>query len=415
MLTETSDRRPPATAVPTSSLHAAFRRAEQWEHRHGRKAIKLQVGEPAYQMPVAVREAMVAAVRAGDCAYTSAEGAEPLRIALAARLNGQGLDTEPDRVFVTPGSCQGLWAVLTSIVTPGAAVLIPELHWPIYRQQAILSGFTPIGYPLRADYTPDPDGIAAAAASIDAPDGNGVNAVRPGRVAAIILNSPANPTGAVTQPDDLDRILELADRHDWSVISDEAYQEFVYRGRHRSTAALEADRRPAARRVFSTFSFSKSHAMTGCRVGYVVAPDNARADVLRRVQESCIIAPPTPAQRGALAGLAADREVGANAAHVCDNLATVAGPLRAAGMLNNVPAGGWYALLDVTESGLDAAEFAERLLEDAGVSVAPAAAFALPGDNRSSNLIRISLAGARDELTAGVAAIIDQQRAGGVR
>ncbi|SDS88747.1 pyridoxal phosphate-dependent aminotransferase [Microlunatus soli] len=414
MLTETSERRPPAAAVPASSLHAAFRSAEQWESRHGRRAIKLQVGEPAYPMPTAVREAMAAAVRAGDCAYTSAEGSVTLRDALAARLNGHGLDTDPERVFVTPGSCQGLWAVLTSIVTPGAAVLIPELHWPIYRQQAILTGFTPIGYPLRADYTPDPDGIAAAAASIAAP-GGGTDGDRPTRVAAIIVNSPANPTGAITPVDDLARILELADRHDWAVISDEAYQDFVYRGRHSSTAALEADRQPAARRVFSTFSFSKSHAMTGCRVGYVTAPDSTRADVLRRVQESCIIAPPTPAQRGAMAGLATDREVEANATHVHDNLAAVAGRLSAAGMVNNVPAGGWYALLDVTESGLDAGRFAERLLEDAGVAVAPAAAFALPGDDRSSKLIRISLAGDRAELTAGVDAIIAQHRAGGVR
>jgi aspartate aminotransferase len=381
----------PVEQVPESSLHAVFRAAQRWAIRNGREPIALHVGEPAYTMPTAAVEAMCRAVRDGACAYTSAEGMPELREALVAKLSGQQIDATVDRVFVTPGSCQGLMAVGAAVHTPGAAMMIPQVHWPIYRQQAVLNGYEVIGYPLDRNYRLDVERIARAATP---------------ETRVLVVNTPANPTGAIADPSTLRDLLALAEERDWIVISDEAYEDFAYDAKHVSLASFESDVEPSRRRVFSTFTFSKSYAMTGCRVGYVVAPNDAFAGLLRKVQEGSIIAPPTPAQVGALAALGAVDAVRANVAAVRASRDAVMGDLVAAGLIETPPAGGWYALLDISSSGLTAEAFAARLLEERGVAVAPAAAFALPGDSNTRHVVRISLAGDRARLVEGVAAIV---------
>src|SRR6266545_2535318 len=243
------------------------------------------------------------------------------------------------------------------------------MHWPIYRQQAVLNGYDIVGYPLGAHYTLDVAAIERAA-------------------------TPATPTGAVADSATLRELLDLANERDWIVISDEAYEDFIYDGTHVSLASFEAEVEPRYRRVFSAFTFSKCHAMTGCRVGYVVAPNDELAALLRKVQEGSIIAPPTPSQVGALA------------AAVRTSRDAVAGDLMAAGLIDTAPAGGWYALLDVSSSGYAAERFAARLLADHGVAVTPAAAFAMPGDASTRSVVRISLAGDRTRLLEGVATLV---------
>ena len=381
----------PVEQVPESSLHAVFRASERWSRANGRPAIGLHVGEPDYRIPPAAVEAMCRAVRTGDCAYTSAEGMPALREALVAKVAGQGIESTVDRVFVTPGSCQGLMAVGAAVHTPGAALLIPAVHWPIYRQQGVLNGYDTVGYRLGTDYRLDVAAIVRAATP----------ATR-----AIVVNTPANPTGAVADAATLRELLDLATERDWIVISDEAYEDFVYDGEHVSLAALEADVEPAERRVFTAFTFSKCHAMTGCRVGYIVAPNDDLAALFRKVQEGSIIAPPTPSQIGALAALDATDAVRANVAFVRAARDAVMGDLMAAGLITTPPAGGWYALLDISSSGHSAQRFAARLLAEHGVSVAPAGAFALPGDPATGSVIRISLAGDQARLLEGTAAIV---------
>jgi aspartate aminotransferase len=381
----------PVAQVPESSLHAVFRASQRWSYYHGREANALHVGEPAFGIPPEAVEAMCRAVRGGGCGYTSAEGMPELREALVGKLTRQRVDTTADRVFVSPGSCQGLTAVGAAVHTPGAALLIPQVHWPIYRQQGILNRYQVIGYPLGPDYTLDVAAIARAATP----------ATR-----AIVVNTPANPTGAVADPATLRDLLRLATERDWIVLSDEAYQDFIYDGAHVSLASLEADLEPRDRRVFSAFTFSKSHAMTGCRVGYIVAPNDELAGLLRRVQEASIIAPPTPSQIGAIAALGATGAVSANVAAVRASRDAVMAELVAAGLIRTPPAGGWYALLDISASGCTAERFAARLLTEHGVAVAPAGAFSMPGDPRTRHVVRISLAGDRTRLLEGAATLV---------
>jgi aspartate aminotransferase len=392
-MTELVEQNPryPVQQVPESSLHAVFRASRRWTDTHGREANALHVGEPAFGMPSAAVEAMVRALRDGRCAYTSAEGMPELREALVAKLARQGIPATANRVFVTPGSCQGLTAVGMAVHTPGAACLIPEVHWPIYRQQAVLNGYEVIGYPLGPGYALDVAAVARAATP----------ATR-----VIVVNSPANPTGAVATPAALRGLLALAAERDWIVISDEAYQDFVYEGTHLSLGALEAEVDPRRRRVFSAFTFSKSQAMTGCRVGYVVAPNDEFASLLRKVQEGSIIAPPTPAQIGALAALDDTTAVRANVAAVRASRDAAMGEFMAAGLIGAPPAGGWYALLDITSSGHTAAEFADRLLAERGVAVAPASAFAVPGDTTTRGVVRISFAGDQTRLLEGTESLV---------
>ncbi|UYM03646.1 pyridoxal phosphate-dependent aminotransferase [Solicola gregarius] len=381
----------PMEVVPESVLHKVFRASQRWTLTHGREVNALHVGEPAYGMPPSVVDAMTDAIVSGDTAYTSAEGSPELRDALTAKLVRQGLDVSPDQVFVAPGSCQGLSAVGKAVHTPGAAWLIPQVHWPIYRQQGAVNSYETLAYPLGEHYGLDVDAIAKSATP---------------QTRVIVVNSPANPTGAVADDRDRRDLLTLATERNWIVISDEAYEDFVYDGKHTPLATLEADTDPDERRVFSAFTFSKSHAMTGCRVGYVVAPNDRFAALLRKVQEATIIAPPTPAQRGALAALNEHEAVRENVAQVQASRDAIMPELVAAGLIDVPPAGGWYALLNIDRSGLRAQQFSDRLLAERGVGVAPAAAFAVDGDPIARDLIRISMAGDRELLVEGVQAII---------
>lgn len=391
---------PPAASIPPSCLHAAFRATEQRERVTGRPVNRLHVGEPDFGPPAEALDALLRAVRDGRTAYTCAEGLPELREALAAKLIAEnGHDTTPEHVLVTPGSCQGLAAVFQSLATHGDRILLPELHWPIHLQQVLLAGLQPILYPLRADHTPDVEAIAALA--------------EPGTT-AVLVNSPSNPTGAIADLDTMRAILDLADRHHWAVVSDEAYEHFAFDGVHTSFASLERDLPRERRRVFSTFSFSKSFAMTGLRLGYVVAPTDTTARTLRTVQEATIIAPATPVQHAGLAALTVRGAARRNRESVLRTRDTALGALLGAGLLPRLPAGGWYAVLDVSSSGLGAEAFAAGLIETEHVAVAPASGFALrpvldpqgrvvtaePAPS-SANLIRIAICGARDDVAEG--------------
>ncbi|GGW20697.1 aminotransferase [Streptomyces capoamus] len=400
---------PRAATIPPSCLHAVFRAAEERERTTGRPVVKLHVGEPYFPPPREVALAVEQAVRDGRTAYTSAEGMTALREALAVKLETEnGHRTSAERVFVTPGSCQGLAALFQSLARPGDELLMPELHWPIHLQQVLLAGFRPVFYPLGPGYRPDPDALRAA--------------VTP-RTRAVLVNSPANPTGAVLDAGTLRAVLDVARTHDLSVISDEAYEHFVYDGEHVSFASLESGVPEEERRVFSTFTFSKSLAMTGYRLGYVVTPNETSARALRVVQEASIIGPSTPVQYAGLTALKAQDAARANARMVRANRDRALPALREAGLLAELPQGGWYAVLDIASTGVDAETFAAGLLDTHEVGVAPAAGFALrpvlADDGRvlsadpapeARTLVRLAFCGDPAELDTGVARLLAHVR-----
>ncbi|MFF7243007.1 pyridoxal phosphate-dependent aminotransferase [Embleya sp. NPDC008237] len=400
-----------AASIPPSCLHDVFRSAQAWELVHRRAPIRLHVGEPAFGPPIEAIEALGAAAREGRAAYTSAEGMIELREALAAKLASEnGHDTGPDRVFVAPGSCQGLAALMQSMAEPGAEILLPEIHWPIHLQQALLAGLRPRFYPLDRDFRPDPDSLADAGSE---------------HTRLILVNTPANPAGVVLDEPFLRDVLHIARRRGWRIISDEAYEHFVFEGEHVSMASLERDVPERERLVHSAFSFSKSYAMTGYRLGYIAVPHAEAASALRVVQEASIVAPPTPVQYAALAALGVPQAAARNRETVRANRDRALPGLVAAGLLGRVPPGGWYALLDVASVGLDAEVFAAELLAEHGTAVAPGRGFALRPtvdaqcrvtdighSPRSHGLLRIAFCGDGDLLAAGVERVLAAARGG---
>ncbi|HEX9336136.1 MAG TPA: pyridoxal phosphate-dependent aminotransferase, partial [Pseudonocardiaceae bacterium] len=348
-LTRTRERMPHATAIPPSCVHGVYRAVNDWQRRTGRDVVRLDIGEPHFKPPAVVVEALAAAARDGRTTYTPAEGLPVFRERLADKLTHvNGHDTGPERVFVTPGASQGLSAVMQSVTDPGDEILLPGLHWPIHLQQSLLAGLRPRCYPLDRTFRPDLDALAAMACE---------------RTRVLLVNTPNNPTGAVYEAGVLAGLLELARRNDWLVISDEAYEDFVYEGTHVSLAALERDLPPAERRVFTVFSYSKSFAMTGYRLGYVAAPNRAYAATLQVVQEASILSSPTPMQHAGLAALEQGMPAVAQHHDLVRSAWNGLSPLADLGLLSCYPEGGWFALLDIGGLGMDADTFAAALLE----------------------------------------------------
>ncbi|WP_203182933.1 pyridoxal phosphate-dependent aminotransferase [Streptomyces pratensis] len=353
-----------AGSIPSSCLHRIFRAAEAKEQESGTDVMKLHVGDPYFDPAANVADAFVDAVRRGETKYTGVEGLPALRAALVEKLHTDNdVDSAVSRLLISPGSCQGLAALLQSLAEPGAEILLPELHWPVHLQQSLLAGFRPVLYPLGDGFRPSAGTIAAAATP---------------RTRVLLINSPANPTGVALDRGELGALLELARSRGWHVISDEAYEHFLYEREHISVASLERDVPVDERIVHSVFSFSKSFAMTGYRLGYVSLANDRAADVMKVAQEANIIGTSTPAQYAGIAALDSRAEAtAANRKLVQRNRDVALSPLVRAGLLDELPAGGWYAMLDVARTGLDSETFATRLLEQKGVAVVPGNGFAM--------------------------------------
>lgn len=223
----------------------------------GSRVYRFEAGDPSFSLAPHVLEALERAARAGRTHYIPNNGIPELRAALAAKAREKNRipGVTADDVFVTCGAMQGLFVTFGSFLNRGDEVIVPDPMWMEAVENIRLAGGEPVGVPLSAehDYAYDPAAIAAAITS---------------RTRAIFLNSPHNPTGAVLPESTLRAIVDLARENDLWIVSDEAYEDVVYApARHVSIASLAGDH---AHRVASIFSFSKSHAMSGLRTGYVV-------------------------------------------------------------------------------------------------------------------------------------------------
>lgn len=354
-----------------------------WEY--GGDAIHLEVGEPDFDTPAHAVEAARRAGEAGFTKYTPNAGIPELREALAEKVRRRnGIDASPDDIVVTPGAVAGVYGAIVSLVDPGGEILISDPAWPNYRLMTNLSGVTEVPYPLPAE-----NGFI--------PQAELMEPLITDRTRAILLNSPGNPTGAAVPTGALREILELARMHDLWVLSDEVYDEIWYENPPPSAAPLDPDGR-----VISFFSFSKTYAMTGWRVGYLVSPPEVTESIVK-VQEpitSCINA---PAQWAAIAAVTGPQEVVAEMrAAYRERRDMVMGLLDGAGVPYVRPAGAFYQMVNVSGSGMTADRFARRLVTEHGVAVVPGEAFG----PRGADYVRVSLASAPDLLAEGVTRMI---------
>ena len=349
--------------IPFSPIRAMFRLADEMERAGQGPIIRFHVGDPDFAPPPAVIEATYAAMMAGKTHYPPSVGVHELRVALVDKVEKQnGIRTSVEQIITCPGSTEGLTAIMEIALHPGDEILIPEIYWPNYVQQALLASAKPVFYPLGAGYQPDLEGTRKA--------------ITP-KTRCLLVNSPSNPTGAVFPEATIRALYDLAREHDLWVLADEAYEDIVFDMKHVSMASLERDLPESERRVFSLFTFSKSYAMTGFRLGYISAPNHIAGLMLRKTQEPLIGSTAAMVQWGGLAALQDSTSVAAmrDAYHRRRDIAVSI--LRDAGLVDYTPEGALYMMADVSTTGMTGDAFAKALLEEEKVCVAPAAGFAL--------------------------------------
>ncbi len=344
-------------------------------------AIHLEVGEPGFATPEHIVEAAVEAARQGYTKYTPSAGLLSLREAIVEKLErSNGIKASVPNINVTPGSTSGMTTAIFVLVDAGEEILIPDPGWPDYQMSVRTAGAIPRGYPLH-----EQQGFL--------PDLQELEKMITERTKLIIVNSPSNPTGAVFPQELVRGLVELASKHELYLLSDEVYERFVFESEHVSAATFDPDGR-----VVSLFGFSKTYAMTGWRVGYVVASP-AISSVITKLQENLVSCACAVSQKAAEAGLVGPQDCveGMRQAYQ-KNRDIAVSILEAHGLCRYVPQGAFYLLVNISDTGMDSYAFAKALLHDQKVAVAPGEAFGTV----ASEYVRVSLAANEASVAQGV-------------
>jgi arginine:pyruvate transaminase len=338
----------------------------------GHDVISLTVGDPDQPTPAPVIEATIEALRRGRTGYAPTIGYPQLRAAIAARFAGRaGRPCAAENVVVTPGAQGGLYCALQCLAGPGDEVIVPEPAYATYEGVVAASGAEMAMVPLSAErgFHPDLDSIAGAVTS---------------RTRVIWVNSPHNPTGAVFTSDEIAGICEICRRRDLWLVSDEVYEDLAFARPHLSPWSLP----DMAERTVVVSSLSKSHAMPGFRLGWIVGPPALSRHLFALLLSMTYGSPPF-IQLGSLAALSGELpEVAALREDYRRRAGLMAGILADAPNCRPIPPeGGMFVLLDIRGTGMAARQFAAGLLESEDVAVLPCDAF---GPSAAGHL-RISL------------------------
>jgi len=260
----------------------------------GRKVLRLESGDPSFDIPVHVREAMEKALQDGLTHYTASTGIAPLREAIFRKVTTEnGLKVPgPDAVVVTNGAMHGLYMLFQALLEPGDEVIVPDPMWNEVCDNIILAGGIPVPVRLCAEaaYQYDPEAIEAAITA---------------KTRAIFVNTPHNPTGSTADLATLEAIAAIAEKHNLLLVSDEAYEHVIFDGRkHTSLGSLAA----AQGRTVSVFSMSKTYAMSGLRLGYLVIHDTYTLERIKKLVRCTINGVNSVTQYGAAAALNGPQE-----------------------------------------------------------------------------------------------------------
>jgi aspartate aminotransferase len=357
---------------PTLAVEATAQKLRE----AGIQVLSLGAGQPDFDTPEPIKEAAIAAIRRGATKYTAVGGTLELRRAIAAKLErDNGLVVSPEDIVVSNGAKHSLYNALAVCIDPGDEVLVPSPFWVSYPEMVRLAGGVPV--PVR---TREADGFRIGGAELEA-------AVTP-RTRALIVNSPANPTGAVLGRRELEAMAEVARRHDLLVITDEIYEKLVYDGaRHLSFAAVAPDRRSS---TIVVNGVSKAYAMTGWRIGYAAAP-RPIAQAMCDLQGQSTSNPCAISQAAAVTALGLDDAVLAPmlAEYARRRERVIERLTRLPGIRLTPPLGAFYAFPNV--EGLLAArgiasadELAAHVLSEVQVATVPGSGFGVEGYLRLS-------------------------------
>jgi aminotransferase len=347
--------------------------------------ISFTVGEPDFPTPQNIIDAAVAALREGRTHYTPNAGILPLRHAIGAsvsRSHALHVDAEKN-IMVTAGGMEALMLLMMTLLDPGDEVIVSDPYWPNYVGQIKMCGGVPVFVKAH-----EVNGFV-----LDADDVR--KAIGP-RTKLLLINSPANPTGAVARRETLKALADVAVENDLIVVSDEVYRRFLYDGAEFSSISTFPG---MLERTVIIDSFSKTYAMTGWRVGWAIAPEEVIANMVK-LQENVAACVNTAAQYAATEALNGTQEpLGEMIAEYAERRKILLGGIKDIERLSCVtPRGAFYAFVNIGATGLRSEEFAMRLLAEKGVAVVPGSGFGLAGEG----FIRMSYATSRDKIREGL-------------
>ncbi|MBJ6762888.1 pyridoxal phosphate-dependent aminotransferase [Myxococcaceae bacterium JPH2] len=358
----------------------------------GVDVVVLAAGEPDFDTPDFVKQAAIDALKGGFTKYTATSGIPELREAIRQKLEkDNALKFAADQILVTAGGKQGLYNTFQALLDEGDEVIVFAPYWVSYPDMVHLAGGRPVIIPTREEdgFAPDPEAIRRALTP---------------RTRAIILNSPANPTGAVYSRATLERIADAVRGHDCLIVSDDMYEKLLYEGQFLNLGNVAPDLIP---RLVVSNGLSKSYAMTGWRIGYVAGPKPLIA-AMTMVQDQSTSNASSIAQKAAVAALQGPSDT--ISAMVAEYKARrdlfVQGLNALDGVRCRMPEGAFYALADVR--GLaqrrykgapvgDSMRISEILLDDFRVAAVPGDPFGAPG------YVRMSFVTSREVLRKGLA------------
>lgn len=341
----------------------------------GRHIIHMEVGQPGTPAPLGARRALAEAL---DCplGYTVALGLPALRRGIADLYRRwYGLDLDPARIIVTPGSSGAFLLAFSALFDAGDKVAMGIPGYPSYRQILRAMSLQPVSIPTRVQdrYQPRP---------ADLPDD----------CQGLILASPGNPSGTVLRRDELAAFSDAAQARGMALISDEIYHGLSYGDRCHSALEVTDE-------VFVINSFSKYFSMTGWRVGWMVVPDS-HIRTVERLAQNMFICPPHASQVAALAALDCTAEADTNLAVYAENRRLMLEGLPRAGFDRIAPPeGAFYIYADVSHLTDDSRRFAAEILEHAGVAVTPGLDF---DPDRGQRTLRFSYARATADIIEGL-------------
>ena len=360
--------------MPPSGIRKFFDLVSEMEG-----AISLGVGEPDFVTPWHVREACIYSLESGNTHYTSNKGTPELREAICDQIhNDLGLDYDPaEEILITTGVSEAADLAFRATLNPGDEAIVPEPCYVAYSPDITLAGGVPKEIPTRLEneFRVQAEDIARAVTE---------------KTRALILSYPNNPTGAIMTRADLEDLADVVVENDLLVVSDEVYSKLSYSGAHASFAQLEGMRD----RTLILNGLSKSHAMTGWRIGYALG-DSALVGAMTKVHQYTMLCAPTMAQVAGLEALEKGEEEMLRMKHEYDlrRRLFVSG-LNRIGLSCFEPRGAFYAFPSIQGWGLSSEEFAERLLKEQKVAVVPGNVFGASGEG----FLRCSYATSREEL-----------------
>ena len=344
----------------------------------GEKITSLAIGEPLYKTPDKIMEIAYESMRNGDTHYTSSYGIPEVREAIVDKVRHKnGIKASVDNtIFIT--SKQSIFATFMALAGKRSRILLPNPGY-FFSEPAEIAGFQPSYYRMKSDLSPDVEDILLKLDS---------------NVAAVLVNSPSNPTGKVMDKEDLQVIYEAARKHGAKIISDEAYEDLVYEKKHFSIGSLEN----SPDTVISIFSLSKSYSMTGWRSGYTVADQKTVSNISKVIEHTYTCSPPFIQKASAYALKYGDKFIEEFRKDFRKKRDTVARRIGEIPTLSLGPIeGAFYAFPSYTKK-VKSTVFSKELLEKHGTAVLPGLAFGSAGEGH----IRISFSGTQESIDHGL-------------